>query len=142
MNYDKQYLLAEAVRFFRKHDRSPKAAEWEAINNYPTVWYVRKEFGSWTNFLKTAGLSLNTQAKERYIICEICKKTFATTRVNGKICDSKKCRYIRDSIYHVDSLKKRYKCSLFHYIPNDKLIEHFACIYDIKKKNLNTIEVI
>ena len=142
MNYEKQYLLAEATRFFKEHKRSPKVVEWNKPNNYPTLWYVRKEFGSWIKFLNEAGLELNTQVKKKYIICEICGSKFTTTRINRTICDSQKCRYIRDSIYHVRILKERYECSAFHFIPENKLIDYFSCLYKVKKANLPMIGVI
>lgn len=142
MNYEKQYLILEAERFYKEYNRSPKATEWDEKNSYPTFWFVKKEFGLWTDFLKKAGLPLNTQCKEKYIICKICGRKFKTTRINRKLCDSAKCRYINHSVHHVKHLKERYACSVFHFIPEDKLIEHFACLYKIKKKNLSMMRVV
>jgi len=142
MSYEKQYLLVEAARFYSQYNRSPKAAEWDKINDYPTVWYVRKEFGSWTKFLTEANLPLNLQTKSKYINCEICKRPFETSRINRKICDSKKCQYVRDSLYHVNVLKEKYKCSAFHFIPEDKLIDYFSCVYQAKKEYVNMVNVI
>lgn len=142
MNYEKQYLLAEAKRFYSEYDCSPRMKDWDTDNDYPTVWYVRKAFGAWTTFLREAELPLNSPKKERIMTCEICGINITTKLANKKICNNKKCRYIRDSLYHVNFLKKKYVCSMFHFIPEDKLIEYFSCVYNVKKKNLSMIEVI
>lgn len=142
MNYEKQRLLFEVKRFYGEHDRSPRMRDWDSINDYPTVWYVRKSFSSWTNFLREAGLPLNNPKKERLMTCEICGINITTKFANKKICGNKKCRYIRDSLYHVKFLKERYKCSMFHFIPEDKLIKYFSCMYEIHKKNLPSMKVI
>lgn len=142
MKYIKQYFIAEAKRYYNEHNRSPRMLDWKGKDDYPNYWDVRDEFGYWTDFLREAGLPLNTNVAPKHIICEICGKKYRTTRANRKICDSKKCRYIRDSLYHVEKLKESYVCSIFHYIPKDKLVEYFSCLYDIRKKNLPTMKVI
>ena len=142
MKYIEQYFIAEAKRYHKEHNRSPRMLDWEGKNDYPSYWEVRSEFGLWSKFLTAANLPLNTQVKPNYITCEICGMEYKTTRANRKICDSKKCRYIRDSIYHVKYLKERYDCSLFNFIDDDMLIDYFSCLYKIKKKNINLMRLV
>lgn len=142
MNLTKQYLLTEAMRFHREYKCSPKIKDWRAKNSYPSFNEVRQSFGSWTAFLTEAGLDLNIPIKEKYIICKICGRKFETTRINRNICDNRKCRYIRDSIYRVKYLKEKHTCSVFHFIPEDKLIDYFSCVYSTKKDNLLMVKVI
>ena len=142
MKYIKKYFIIEAQRYYREYNRSPKMLDWNGKNDYPKYWEVRDEFGYWTDFLREADLPLNTNVGPKHIICEICGMKFTTTRANRKICDSKKCRYVRDSIYHVKDLKERYECSAFHFIPEDKLIDYFSCLYEIKKKNINLMRLV
>jgi hypothetical protein len=142
MKYIKQYFIAEAQRYHKEHNRSPKMLDWKGKDDYPKYWEVRDEFGLWSKFLKAADLSLNIPVKAKGITCEICGREFTTGRTDRKICDSKKCRYIRDSIYHVKNLKERYECSAFHFIPEDKLIDYFSCLYEIKKKNINLMRLV
>ena len=138
----KQYYILEAKRYYKEYNKSPRMLDWSDKEGYPRYWDVRDEFGYWTDFLREAGLPLNTNVGPKHIICEICGREYKTTRANRKICESKKCRYIRDSLYHVKYLKERYDCSLFNFVDEDKLIGYFACLYSVKKKNLPTMKVI
>ena len=142
MNHIKQYYIFEAKRYYKEYNKSPRMLDWNGKNDYPKYWEVRDEFGHWTDFLREADLPLNTQVKTKSITCEICGREFTTGRTNRKICDSKRCRYIRDSLYHVKYLKERYDCSLFNFVDEDKLIDYFSCLYKVKKKNLPMMKVI
>lgn len=142
MNSQKEHYLSEAKRFFVEHNRSPRTIDWTIKTDYPNQNDVRNVFGSWQNFLNAADLPQNKVSKTRYILCEICGNKFETTRSDRKICDNKKCRYIRDSILHTKYLKKKYECSMFHFVPDDKLVDYFSCMYQIKVKNLPSMKVI
>ena len=142
MKYIQQYFIAEAQRYHKEHNRSPRMLDWKGKDDYPNYWDVRSEFGLWSKFLNAAFLPLNIPVKSKRIACEICGMEFTTGRTNRKICDSKRCRYIRDSLYHVKYLKERYDCSLFNFINEDKLIDYFSCLYKAKKENLPMMKVI
>ena len=143
MNLQKQHYVNEAKRFYEEHNRSPRMLDW-TINNteYPNQNDVVNVFGSWRKFLDEADLPQNKVYKTKSILCEICGLEFKTTRKDRKICDSKRCRYIRDSILHTRYLKKKYKCSMFHFVPDDKLVDYLSCMYDVKMKNLPSMKVI
>ena len=53
----KEYIIEGLTKFFKQHGRPPKVRECKEVEYLPSDVKIRKEFGSWDNALKEAGLS-------------------------------------------------------------------------------------
>ena len=148
----KEFLLSEIRRFFIEEGRNPKQLDFVISNRggYPDYMEYRNTFNiDWSEILKLAGLYTDAKTKTKTsrietfnINCEICGIEAVVTREDRKICDSNKCRYVRDMLLIVKHNKRKYKFSIFHYVPDEELKEYYKKLYDLKKKNISMLGVV
>lgn len=137
-------------RFFIEEGRNPKQLDF-VINNkggYPDYMEYRNTFSiDWSEILKLADLDVEAKVKTFRvrtfsINCEICRIKIVTTRKDRKICDSKKCRYVRDMLLVAKYNMRKYPFSIFHYVSDEDLKEYYCKLYDFKKKNIDMHRVV
>ena len=137
-------------RFFKEEGRNPKQLDFVVSNkgDYPEYMEYRNTFKiDWSEILELAGLSVEAKFKKFRvrtftINCEVCGMETTTTRKDRKICNSKKCRYVRDMLLEAKYNKRKYPFSIFHYVSNEDLKEYYRKLYDLRKKNVHMSGVV
>ncbi len=132
-------------RFFKEEGRNPKQLDFAigSKGGYPEHMEYRNTFKiDWSEILGLAGLNMDIGTKELNIICEICKCSVITTRKDRKICNSKKCRYVRDMLLKTKYNKKKYPFSIFHHVSYEVLKKHYEELYDLRKEHIRTTGVV
>lgn len=150
----KEFLLIEMRRFSIEEGRNPKQLDFVIGNkgNYPEYMEYRDTFKiDWLEILKLAGLYIDDKTEVKIKMshtemfcmnCEICGIEIVTTMKSKNICDSNKCRYVRDMLLVVKSNKRKYPFSIFHYVPDEELKEYYKKLYDLRKKHIYMLGVV
>ncbi|OZB98018.1 hypothetical protein CJP46_02305 [Paenibacillus sp. XY044] len=81
LNYTKEYLLTEIDRFINEFGRQPYAKDMDDAKGYPSSYHFNKEFGSWNNAIKAAGLK---EKVSRYTDIELKEKFMDFVNLNGR----------------------------------------------------------
>lgn len=128
----KEFLISEIHRFIKENEREPIALDMAIMRGFPSQREFIKAFGSWAKAKESAGCVVFKPERSKKRKCPFCGEEFEPFSGRQKICQSKKCRFVRDRMLTAKYQKKKHAFSIFHYMNETQMVDYFKNLYDVK----------